>query len=122
MYDAMYLQHFMTTPTDMHSYYFMTTPTDNGVVQYFRLTYPIFWLEKSLHRMECQYLDDARHNQPSATISKRQYHCLLAWLRTCWQLVCHNLLQWRIQDFEKGGSYYLVHEEGQKFLFDHVHF
>jgi len=30
--------------------------------------------------------------------------------------------QWRIQDFEKGGSYYLVPEEQQKFLLDHTHF
>ena len=31
-------------------------------------------------------------------------------------------VQWRIQDFEKGGSYYLVRKERQKILLDHAHF
>ena len=30
--------------------------------------------------------------------------------------------QWWIQDFEKGGSYYSVREERQKFFLDHAHF
>jgi len=33
-----------------------------------------------------------------------------------------NGMQWRIQDFEKGGSYYSVREERQKILLDHAHF
>jgi len=32
------------------------------------------------------------------------------------------VIQWRIQDFEKGGSHYSVHEEWKNFLLDHAHF
>ena len=37
------------------------------------------------------------------------------------QLQCDRML-WRIQDFEKGGSYYLVCKKWQNFLLDHAHF
>ena len=38
------------------------------------------------------------------------------------ELTALTRIQWRIQDFEKGGSYYSVREERQKFLPDHAHF